>query len=73
MTRIVRLSLLAVCSMALVSVGLTGCDSRPAEGTQVQVNEVARKEAIDKMRSVMETPKGPMAARKITKPGRGLH
>jgi hypothetical protein len=73
MLRIVRLSALAACSMALVSLGLAGCDSRPADGTQVQVDEVARKEAIDKMRSVMESPKGPMAARKASKAGRGLH
>jgi hypothetical protein len=73
MTRIVRLSLLSVCSLALVSLALSGCDSRPADGTQVQVNEVERKAAIDKMRSFMETPKGAMAARKTTKAGRGLH
>jgi hypothetical protein len=73
MPRIVRLSVLTVCSIALVSLGLTGCDSRPADGTQVEVNEVERKAAIDKMRSFMETPKGPLAARKTTKAGRGLH
>jgi hypothetical protein len=59
--------------MALVSLGLGGCDSRPADGTQVQVDEVARKEATDKMRSFMETPKGPIAARKTAKAGRALH
>jgi hypothetical protein len=73
MLRIVRLSVLPVCSMALVSLGLTGCDSRPADGTQVQVNEVARKEATDKMRSFMETPRGPMAARKTARASRALH
>jgi hypothetical protein len=73
MLRIIRRSVLTVCSMALVSLCLTGCDSRPADGTQVQVNEVERKAAIDKMRSVMETPQGPIAARKTTKAGRGLH
>jgi hypothetical protein len=73
MLRIARLSTLAVCLMALVALGLTGCDSRPADGTQVQVNEVERKAAIDKMRSVMETPRGPIAARKTAKAGRGLH
>ena len=72
MTRIIRLSVLAVCSMALVSLCLTGCDSRPADGTHVQVNEVAHKEATDRMRSAMETPKGPMADRKTTKAGRGV-
>jgi hypothetical protein len=73
MTRIIRLSRLTVCSMALVSLCLTGCNSRPADGTQVQVDEVERKAALDKMRSAMETPKGPMADRKATKVGQGLH
>ena len=69
MPRIFRLSALAVWSMGLLSLGLSGCDQRPANGTQVQVDEVARKEAIDKMRSVMDSPKGPMAARKMPKAG----
>jgi hypothetical protein len=73
MTRIIRRSALAACSLALVSLGLAGCDSRPADGTQVQVDEVARKEAIDKMRSVMETPRGPVAARKAAKVGKVQH
>jgi hypothetical protein len=70
MRRIVRLSVLAVCAMALVSLGLTGCDSRPTDGSKVQVDEVERKAAADKMRSAMETPQGPMAARKAARAGR---
>ncbi len=64
MPRIVSLSTLAVWSMALVPLGLTGCDQRPADGTQIQVNEVERKQAIDKMRAVMETRKMPKTAPK---------
>lgn len=66
MPRIVRLSVLAVCSMALLSLSLAGCGGQPTDGTHVQANEVERKQAIDKMRSVMD-------ARKTFKPGRGLH
>ena len=65
MPRIVRLSVLALCSTALLPLGLAGCDQRPADGTQVQVNEVERKQAIDKMRAVMETRKTPKALRKL--------
>jgi hypothetical protein len=65
MTRIVRLSVLALCSMALLSLGLAGCDQRPADGTHVQVNEVERKQAIDKMRAVMEARKTPKAGRPL--------
>jgi hypothetical protein len=61
MPRIVRLSALAVWSMALLPLGLSGCDQRPADGTQVQIDEVAHKQATDKMRSVMETRKMPKA------------
>jgi hypothetical protein len=64
MPRIVRLSALAVWSMALLPLGLSGCDQRPADGTHVQVNEVERKQAIDKMRGVMETRKTPKAGPK---------
>jgi hypothetical protein len=64
MPRIVRLSALAVWSMALLPLGLSGCDQRPADGTQVQVNEIERKQAIDKMRGVMETRKMPKAGQK---------
>lgn|GEM_PF-4658997 len=59
MPRIVRPSVLALCSMALLSPGLAGCDQQPADGTQVQVNEDERKQAIEKMRAVMDTPKTP--------------
>jgi len=45
--------------MALLSPGLAGCDQQPADGTQVQVNEDERKQAIEKMRAVMDTPKTP--------------
>jgi hypothetical protein len=60
MPRIVRLSALSVWSMALVSLGLLGCDQRPEDGTQIQVDEVERKQATDKMRAFMDTPKMPM-------------
>ena len=46
--------------MALVPLGLTGCGQQPADGAHVQVDEVARKEATDKMRAFMETRKTPM-------------
>jgi hypothetical protein len=61
MPRIVRLPALAVCSMALLPLGLSGCDQRPADGTQIQINEVERKQAIDKMRDSMRTRKMPKA------------
>ncbi len=61
MPRIFRLSALAVWSMALLPLGLSGCDQRPADGTQVQVNEDERKQAMEKMRSVMDTRKMPKA------------
>ena len=61
MPRIVRLSALAVWSMALLPLGLSGCDGRPADGSQVQINEVERKQALDKMRGAMETRKTPKA------------
>jgi hypothetical protein len=61
MLRIVRFSTLAVWSMALFPLGLSGCGQQPAGGTQIQVNEVERKQAIDKMRAVMETRKMPKA------------
>jgi hypothetical protein len=64
MPRIVSLSTLAVWSMALVPLGLTGCDQRPADGTQVQIDEVERKKATDKMREVMDTNQMPKAAQK---------
>ena len=57
MPRIVRLPVLALCSMALLPLGLAGCDQRPTDGSHIQVDEVERKQAIDKMRAVMETPK----------------
>jgi hypothetical protein len=57
MLRIVRRSALAVWPMALLPLGLAGCGQQPADGAHVQVNEVERKQAIDKMRAVMETPK----------------
>jgi hypothetical protein len=60
MPRIVRLSALSVCSMALVCLGLSGCDQRPEDGTQIQVDEVERKQATDKMRAFMDTRKMPM-------------
>ena len=47
-----------------VTLGLAGCDQRPADGTQVQVNEIERKQAIDKMRAVMETRKTPKASQR---------
>ena len=65
MPRIVRLSALAVWSMALLSLGLSGCDQRPADGTQVQVNEDERKQAMEKMRGVMDTPKMPKARTRL--------
>jgi hypothetical protein len=52
--------------MALLPLGLSGCDQRPADGTQIQINEVERKQAIEKMRNSMNT-------RKMPKAGRGLH
>lgn len=64
MPRIVRPSALALWLMALLPLGLTGCDQRPADGTQVQVNEDERKQAIDRMRSVMEARKTPKAGPK---------
>ncbi len=57
MPRILRLPALAVWSIALLPLGLSGCDQRPADGTQVQVNEDERKQAMEKMRSVMDTRK----------------
>jgi hypothetical protein len=66
MPRIVRLSALAVWSMALLPLGLSGCDQRPADGTQIQIDEVERKQATDKMRDAMKT-------RRMPKAGRGLH
>ena len=57
MPRIVRLSALAVWLIALLPLGLSGCDGRPADGTHVEINEVERKQAIDRMRAVMETRK----------------
>jgi hypothetical protein len=71
MPRIVRPSVLALCSMALLPLGLAGCDQGPADGSHVQVNEVERKQAIDKMRTVMETPKTPRAGTKS--PGSKAH
>jgi hypothetical protein len=50
--------------MALLSLGLAGCGQRPADGSQIQVNEVERKQAIDKMRAVMETRKTAKAGRR---------
>ena len=64
MPRIVRLSVLALCLMALLPIGLAGCDQRPADGTQVQIDEVERKKATDKMREVMDTNQMPKAAQK---------
>ena len=64
MPRIVRLSTLAVWSMALFPLGLSGCDQRPADGTQIQVNEAERQQAIDKMRGFMESRKTPKAGPK---------
>jgi hypothetical protein len=61
MPRIVRLSALAVWSMALLPLGLSGCDQRPADGTHIQVNEVERQQATDKMRASMRTAKMPKA------------
>jgi hypothetical protein len=57
MPRNVRLSVLALCSMALLPLGLAGCDQRPADGSHIQVDEVERKQAIERMRAVMETRK----------------
>jgi len=64
MPRIVRLSVLALCSTALLPLGLAGCDQRPTDGSHIQVDEVERKQAIDKMRAVMETRKTPKAGRR---------
>jgi hypothetical protein len=64
MPRIFRLSALAVWSMALLPLGLSGCDQRPADGTHIQVNEDERKQAMEKMRSVMDTRKMPKAGPK---------
>jgi hypothetical protein len=63
MPRIVRLSAFTVCSLVLVPLGLTGCDQRPADGTHVQIDEVERKQAIDKMRAAMETPRAKVGSR----------
>ena len=60
MPRIVSLSTLAVWSMALVPLGLSGCGQQPADGSHVQVDEVERKQATDKMRAFMDTRKMPM-------------
>ena len=65
MPRMVRLSVLALCSLALLSLGLAGCDQSPADGSHIQVNEVERKQAIDKMRAVMETRKPAKAGSKL--------
>jgi hypothetical protein len=64
MSRIVRLSALAVWSMALLPLGLAGCDQRPADGTHVQVDEDERKQAMEKMRSVMDSRQMPKASPK---------
>ena len=64
MPRIVRLSALAVWSMALLPLGLSGCDTRPADGSHVQINEDERKQAMEKMRSVMDTRKMPKASQR---------
>jgi hypothetical protein len=50
--------------MALLSLGLAGCDQRPADGAHIQINEVERKQAIDKMRGFMESRKTPKAGPK---------
>jgi hypothetical protein len=60
MPRIVRLSAFAVWSMSLIPFGLTGCGQQPADGAHVQIDEVERKQATDKMRAFMETRKMPM-------------
>jgi hypothetical protein len=62
MPRIVRLSVLALCSMTLLPLGLTGCDQGPADGSHVQIDEVERKQATDKMRAVMDARRTPKAA-----------
>jgi hypothetical protein len=67
MPRIVRLSAFAVWSLALFPLGLSGCGQQPADGAHVQIDEVERKQATDKMRAFMETRKMPMP-----KAGRGL-
>ncbi|MDR3632935.1 MAG: hypothetical protein P4L84_03810 [Isosphaeraceae bacterium] len=71
MPRLVRLSLLTLCSMTLLSLGLAGCDGRPADGTQIEINEVERKQAIDKMRAVMESRKTAKAG--LKSPGSKSH
>jgi hypothetical protein len=67
MPRIVRLSAFAVLSLALLPLGLSGCGQQPADGAHIQVDEVERKQAIDKMRAFMDTRKMP-----VPKVGRGL-
>jgi hypothetical protein len=62
MRRTVRLSALAVWSIALLPLGLSGCDGRPATGTQIQVDEDERKQAMEKMRNFMNTKKTPPKA-----------
>jgi hypothetical protein len=44
-------------SMALLPIGLTGCDQRPETGTLVQHDEQAHKQAEDKMRAFVEKQK----------------
>jgi hypothetical protein len=60
MPRIVRLPAFAVWSIALLPLGFSGCDGPPADGAHVQVDEVERKQATDKMRAFMETRKMPI-------------
>jgi hypothetical protein len=65
MPRIVRPSALAAWSMALVPLGLSGCDQRPEDGAHIQINEVERKQATDKMRDSMKTRKMPKASARL--------
>ena len=58
MARIVRLSALAVWSMALLPIGLSGCDQGPETATHVGVSEQDRKQAEDKQREFMQKQKG---------------
>jgi hypothetical protein len=50
--------------MALLPLGLSGCDQRPADGAHVQIDEDERKQAMEKMRSVMDARKMPKAGPK---------
>jgi hypothetical protein len=58
MARTFRLSALVVWSIALLPIGLAGCDLGQESSGQMQVEEVAHNRAVEKMRDVMQKQKG---------------